>query len=60
MWCCKCNNDLSECICPDIVERLESLRKCPHIHAPSVVDKPLDAIAARREKEQHDRAKEPK
>jgi hypothetical protein len=22
MWCCKCNRDLSECVCPDINERL--------------------------------------
>lgn len=22
MWCCKCNRDLSECVCPDIKERL--------------------------------------
>lgn len=22
MWCAKCNRDISECICPDIDERL--------------------------------------
>lgn len=22
MWCCKCDRGLSECICPDIKERL--------------------------------------
>lgn len=22
MWCCKCKRDLSECICPDLNERL--------------------------------------
>jgi hypothetical protein len=25
MWCCKCQRDLSECICPDLEERLNSL-----------------------------------
>lgn len=24
MWCAKCQNELSECICPDIEERLRS------------------------------------
>ena len=34
MWCTKCNNHLSECKCPDINERLQSVtnilifRKC--------------------------------
>ena len=22
MWCCKCQHDLSECTCPDLMERL--------------------------------------
>jgi len=22
MWCCKCNNHLSQCTCPDLEERL--------------------------------------
>lgn len=25
MWCGKCQNDLSECVCPDINERLASV-----------------------------------
>jgi len=25
MWCCKCNNDLSNCTCSDLDERLASL-----------------------------------
>lgn len=25
MWCCKCNRDLSECVCPDIKERLNAV-----------------------------------
>ena len=25
MWCMKCNNDLMECVCPDIEERLATL-----------------------------------
>jgi len=37
----KCNKDLSECVCPDLKERLERLRGCPNIHAPSVIDKNL-------------------
>ena len=34
MWCVKCNNDLSDCVCPDLQERLNGLgdvlvyRKC--------------------------------
>lgn len=41
MWCMKCDKDLVDCICPDLKARLERLRKCPHIHAPSVIDKNL-------------------
>ncbi len=22
MWCMKCNNDLADCICPDLAERI--------------------------------------
>lgn len=31
MWCMKCNNELSECVCLDLQERLESLKKCDHV-----------------------------
>jgi hypothetical protein len=31
MWCCKCNRDLGECVCPDLAERLASLAKSPHL-----------------------------
>ena len=41
MFCCKCQRDLSECVCPDLKERLEALRNSPFIHQPSCVDKPL-------------------
>lgn len=41
MWCIKCDKHLSVCICPDLKERLESLRGNPNIHAPSVIDKNL-------------------
>lgn len=41
MWCMVCNKELNECTCPDIEERLENLRKCPNLHAPTMVDKPL-------------------
>ena len=29
MWCCRCNNDLVNCTCPDIEERLASLAGGP-------------------------------
>jgi hypothetical protein len=48
MWCMQCNHDLSECICPDLKERLESLRQCPNIHIPSMVVKPLLENEAKR------------
>ena len=34
MWCCKCNNDLRACTCPDIDERLEKLSQSPHLALP--------------------------
>lgn len=27
MYCCKCNNDLSACVCPDLKERLAKLNR---------------------------------
>ncbi len=30
MYCCKCNNDLSQCTCPDIHERLKSATEGGH------------------------------
>lgn len=48
MWCMNCNHDLSECVCPDLKERLASLAKCPHIHVPSMVVKPLVENEAKR------------
>lgn len=41
MWCCKCQRDLSECVCPDLKERLERLRGSKFLHTPTIVDKPL-------------------
>jgi hypothetical protein len=32
MHCCKCNNEITECTCPDLKERLESLKSCEHLH----------------------------
>lgn len=32
MYCCQCNNELSECVCPDLKERLDSLAQSPHVH----------------------------
>lgn len=31
MWCCKCNHDLTQCVCSDIDERLERLSMSPHL-----------------------------
>lgn len=25
MWCMKCNNELADCICPDLIERLSKV-----------------------------------
>jgi hypothetical protein len=36
MWCCICNLDLSECICPDIEERLASLAGTPATPAAAI------------------------
>lgn len=41
MWCTKCNRNLLECVCPDLEERLEKLRNCSFLHAPTLIDKPL-------------------
>jgi hypothetical protein len=29
MWCCRCNKQVHECVCPDIEERLASLAGGP-------------------------------
>ena len=31
MFCGKCQNDLSECTCPDIDERMASLKNSPYL-----------------------------
>lgn len=31
MWCSKCNNDLKDCTCDDIKERLASLKDSKHL-----------------------------
>lgn len=31
MWCCKCNRDLSECVCPDLQERLRRATGSGHV-----------------------------
>ncbi len=41
MFCMICQNELVDCVCPDIEERLNSLRGCPNLHIPTIVDKPL-------------------
>lgn len=48
MFCAKCKNDLVDCTCEDLEERLESLRDSPFIHTPSIVDKPLAEIKKKR------------
>lgn len=37
----KCNRDLSECICPDLKERLERLRQCPMVDPRTIIEVPL-------------------
>lgn len=32
MTCMKCNNDLATCTCPDLQERVEAIKKCPHLY----------------------------
>lgn len=31
MFCSKCQNELGDCICPDMDERLSSLKDSPHL-----------------------------
>jgi len=31
MWCMKCNNDLANCTCDDLQERLEKLADSPNL-----------------------------
>ena len=31
MFCAKCQNEISDCTCPDIKERLESLARHPNL-----------------------------
>lgn len=56
MWCGKCNRDLSECICPDLEERLERIRRSPYIH-PSLVEV-IRAKRTMREEQQRNRPDE--
>lgn len=53
MWCGKCNRDLSECICPDLEERLNDLRKSKFLHVPSIVEKPLAQRKIREEQKRN-------
>lgn len=45
MWCCKCQNELSECTCPDLKERLENISKSPHLFIGKEYRKRLDKQA---------------
>jgi hypothetical protein len=36
MWCCKCNKDIVDCVCPDIEERLRNLAENPVV-APAAI-----------------------
>lgn len=31
MWCCKCNNHIGRCTCPDIEERMAKIAQSPHV-----------------------------
>lgn len=53
MWCMKCNNELSECICPDIEKRLNSLRGSKYLHIPTIVERPLSEIAVKRDEKKN-------
>lgn len=40
MWCMKCNRELTECVCSDLAQRLESIKKCKHVYvAPDQMNK---------------------
>lgn len=40
MYCCKCQNELSRCTCPDMKERLERISKIDHLYiAPEYMEK---------------------
>lgn len=32
MLCLQCQNELTECVCPDLKDRLEFLFTSPHLH----------------------------
>lgn len=32
MYCLACQNELHQCVCPDLKQRLEGLFKSPHLH----------------------------
>jgi hypothetical protein len=52
MICMVCGNDLKDCTCPNLLERLESILDCPHVP----VDREYEAlIRARAEKNESER-----
>lgn len=53
MFCCQCQRDLSECICPDLEERMNRLRGNPYIHTPSIVDKTLAQRAVNEDRQRN-------
>lgn len=51
MMCGICRKELAVCTCPDIEERLESLRGKPGIDERTLIDIPLAEIRKRRAKD---------
>lgn len=51
MWCAQCQNELSECTCKDLQERLDRLSKSPFVHIGGEYKQKLDE-RAKQNKEQ--------
>lgn len=52
MWCCKCKNDLSQCTCPDLEERLGRLAQCQTLFIAPEAKEKYEAQAKRNKEEQ--------
>ena len=54
MYCIQCNNELVDCVCPDIEERLKAISECGFIDVKSMVDKPLEKRKLKKEQSKDD------
>lgn len=52
MYCMKCQNDLAQCTCPDLAERLEAINKSGHVIISPERQKAYDEQAKRNKTEQ--------